>query len=131
MEYGEKDFTAASGWLRKQLGLPEHVVLDPNDPMRSARKYVADNFIKDGIRTLHRHRGAFWRWTGSYFQLAEDEDVRAGIWAFLETAMRMEKEKLVPFKPNRDRVGNVLDALNAVVQLDKYIEPPAWLATAT
>jgi putative DNA primase/helicase len=33
----------------------------------------------------------------------------------------------VPFKPNRARVGDTIDALNAVTQLDQYIEAPAWL----
>ena len=108
-------------------------ILDPTDPMRSAREIVVNNFTKDGTQTLHRHRGAFWEWTGNHFHLVDDETIRAGIWAFLEQAKRLEKVKdlstgkdlspvqwqTVPFKPTRTRVGDVFDALGAVTQLDK------------
>jgi putative DNA primase/helicase len=110
-------------------------VLDPHDPMRSARELVAINFMKDETRTLLRHRGAFWSWTGSYYLLADDEVIESNIWEFLEKAQRRVKVKedgeerwqTVPFKPNRARVGDVAAALGAVCQLDAFIEPPSWL----
>jgi hypothetical protein len=43
------------------------LVLDPQDPMHSARELLAARFTLDGKRTLHRYRGAFWSWTGSYY----------------------------------------------------------------
>jgi hypothetical protein len=104
------------------------LVLDPHDPMPSARELVANNFITDELRTLHRHRGAFWVWGGSYYLLADDEMIEAKIWTLLEKAKRLvEKGPPVPFKPNCSRVSNVAAALGAVCQLDKHIEPPAWL----
>ena len=49
---------------------------------------------------------------------------------FLEKASRQINNKAMPFKPNKALVGNVFDALEAVTQLDQYIEPPAWLTEA-
>jgi putative DNA primase/helicase len=102
--------------------------LDPQDPMRSAREFVASNFTKDKLRILHRHRGAFWSWTGSYYRLVGDDTIRSSIWAFLEKALRRaDKGPPQPFKPNRARVGDVADALGAVCDLDEFISPSAWL----
>ena len=112
-------------WLG--IGASDELVLAANDPMPSARALVAEKFTKTEGQALYRHRGAFWQWTGSYYHLADDETIKAQIWGYLEKAKRREKEKVVPFKPIRENVGNVFDALGAVTQLDKYIEPPAWL----
>jgi putative DNA primase/helicase len=105
-----------------------NILLDPQDPMRSARELVASHFTTSRLRTLHRHRGVFWSWTGNCYRLAGDETIRASIWAFLEMALRPAPEgPPKPFKPNRARVGDVLDALGAVCNLDDALSPPAWL----
>ena len=114
------------------LGSSDELILDPADPIRSARRFTAENFTSgDGQPTLYRHRGAFWSYTGSYFRLTNDETIKASIWTFLEKAKRRikvdEEWQVVPFKPTRERVGNVLEALGAIRQLDSIIEPPAWL----
>jgi P4 family phage/plasmid primase-like protien len=108
------------------------LVLDPKDPMRSARELVARRYIMNGKRTLHRHRGAFWSWTNSYYLLADDEVIESTIWEFLERAKQRiqvgeDRWLTLPFRPNRNRVGDVAAALGAVCQLDSFIEPPSWL----
>ena len=60
-------------WLQRR----DELILDPKDPMRSARKLVSDNFITGGARILHRYREAFWSWTGSYYLLADDEVIES------------------------------------------------------
>jgi P4 family phage/plasmid primase-like protien len=108
---------------KKQTG----IILDPEDPMRSARELVGAFFMKNGQLLLHRHRGAYWSWTGSYFRLADDEVIRGQIWNFLERARRLAKKGLVSFKPKQAHVGNMQDALAAICQLDGHIDPPSWL----
>jgi putative DNA primase/helicase len=132
----EIEATIANG-LTAGLNEPRHtgLILDPTDPMRSARKLVATAFSSaDGARTLHRHRGAFWSWTGSYYRLDDDETIRAQIWAFLESALvahpKTEISRPPAFRPNRARVSDTLDALGAVSHLDTNINPPAWLSEA-
>jgi putative DNA primase/helicase len=115
----EADDGGGESWVRT-------LVLDPADPMRSARAIIATIYTDgDGLLTLHRHRGTFWQYAGSHYRLADDETLRAHIWETLEAAFTDNRK---PFKPTRSRVGDVLDALCAVTQLDRYIDPPAWLA---
>ena len=104
------------------------LILDPEDPISTAREFLDARYWLTGARTLHRHRGTFWTWETSHYRLADEETIRAAIWGFLEVALTQNKEgTLMPFRPNRERVGNVFDALGAVSQLDAFIEPPAWL----
>jgi putative DNA primase/helicase len=119
-------------YIRRQIeraGIDSgQLVLDPQDAIRSARELVARNFTVDGLRTLHRHRNAFWLSTGSYYLLADDEVIASKIWVLLENALRpAEKGPPIPFKPSRAKVGEVAAALTAVTQIDSQIEPPGWL----
>lgn len=135
MEKGDvSDWLAAGGTKEKLLELcaaaPLHKaeLLDAADPMRSARALAAAEYTDgDGLRTVYRHRGAFWLWARGCYQLADDETMRAAAWTFLERSWRHDEKGPVPFKPNRYRVGDVEAALGAMVQLDKYTDPPAWL----
>jgi P4 family phage/plasmid primase-like protien len=103
-------------------------ILDPANPLRSARHFMAATSInKDGLRTLHRHRSAFWGWAGNHYRLVDEEMIKAEIWTFLEKMQRMTDFGPAPFKPTRARVGDILEALGAICQLDKDINPPAWL----
>jgi putative DNA primase/helicase len=108
--------------------------LDPGDPIRSARALLDATYTylegHKKFRKLHRHRGAFWQWTGSCYRLADDETIRSEFWTFLEKKFLWEKKKvfkILPFKPKRAQVGDAIDALNGITQLDQYIEAPAWL----
>jgi hypothetical protein len=103
-------------------------ILDPRDPMQAARALVAARFVNDGHRLLHRHRGTNWSFETNHYALADQETVRTEVWKFLEQAQRRGNNgKPVPFKPNRARVSDVLDALASVCNLDSRIDPPAWL----
>jgi putative DNA primase/helicase len=103
-------------------------VLDPRDPMQAARTLVATRFMNDNHRLLHRHRGTFWRFANNHYVLADQEMVRAEVWRFLEQAQRLGKNnRPEPFRPNRARVSDVLDALSSVCNLDNLINSPAWL----
>ena len=46
------------------------LVLDPNHPMRTARRLVEEKFTVAKSRTMHRHRGTFWRWDGACYREA-------------------------------------------------------------
>src|SRR5207247_250434 len=130
-------------WI-KSLHVDEDLILDPTNPIESARALLDAKFIHwdssyRELRKLYRHRGAFWQWTGSHYQLIDDETMRATLWTFLEPALRWEKFpktkdeewRTVPFKPTNGRVSDALAALNAVTQLDQYTEAPAWLTAGT
>jgi putative DNA primase/helicase len=111
------------------------LVLDPGDPMTSARALVNITFTTvEGLRTLHHHRGVFWEWTRSYYRLVNDEVINAKIWAFLDQAKQMKDDHLVPFRPNRNKVADVVAALAAQTQLDSHVffaQPHRWFKTTT
>jgi putative DNA primase/helicase len=109
----------------------EAPVLDPRDPMPSARALLADRFMADGLPSMHHYRGTFWRWNGSCYCDADTDSVQAQIWRYLEGAKRYGKEgEKIDFQPNRGEVENVAAALKAVCNLPAHVEAPTWLTDA-
>lgn len=116
--------------FRRQLRADgEAPVLDPRDPMPSARALLADRFTAGGLPTMHHYRGTFWRWNGSCYRDADNDSVQAQIWRYLDGAKRYGKEgEKIDFQPNRGEVENVAAAFRAVCNLPGHIEAPSWLA---
>jgi putative DNA primase/helicase len=106
-------------------------ILDPRNPMRSARQLVRTCFVdSSNHRLLHHHRGTFWQFQANHYALVDNETVRTAAWKFLESAKCQRGKEVAPFKPTRARVSDVLDALAAACNLDSGIDPPAWLGDA-
>ena len=104
------------------------IILDPRDPLPSARTLVEMKYMRDGLRTLHHHVGVFYAWSGTCYPALDDATIRAEVWQFLEIAKRyVKKDTVVAFQPNRNRVGDVLDAVRAVGNLPASVSAPAWL----
>src|SRR5690606_35392653 len=103
------------------------LLLDPADPMRSARKLIDVRFAHAKGRRIQRHREAFWIWDGSRYALQTKEDVRASIYAFAEKARAMGKNGQDKFKPSSDKVRNIYDALAACAKLPDDVDQPQWL----
>ncbi|MBR1156300.1 phage/plasmid primase, P4 family [Bradyrhizobium sp. JYMT SZCCT0428] len=129
LEQGDPDSYARRQIEKAKKAVSENPLLDPSDPMRSARTMFGANYLhSSGTATLVRHRGAFLSWTGSHYQILDNEAKRGRIWRFLELALKMDKNGDVsPFKPKMDHVSNVFDSLCAICELDSNVEPPTWL----
>ncbi|MGY4467328.1 putative DNA primase/helicase [Bradyrhizobium sp. LB9.1b] len=125
-----RDFDAVE--FRRQLRADgDAPILDPRDPMPSARTLLADRFTADGLPSVHHYRGTFWRWTGSCYRDADTDSVQAQIWRYLDGAKRYGKEgETIDFQPNRGEVENVAAAFRAVCNLPGDVEAPAWLGGA-
>ena len=107
------------------------LILDPRDHMEAARAMVAARY-RDGNdrRMLHRYRGAFYHWTGSHYRESNDEAINAEVWSFLDGALKLDSDgKLVPFKPHKTAVTNLVEALKSVCQIDADGDAPFWLGT--
>lgn len=115
--------------LKEREAKPSAVILDPQDPMRSARAmYDAEYRTEDGKDILVRHRGEFFKWGGACYQINAQEAQRQEIWRYLEGArLKTKDDNTAPFRPKKDHVSNVYEALGAVCALDDYIEAPAWI----
>lgn len=111
--------------LRANGGAP---ILDPRDPMPSARLLMSRDFLSGGLPTLHHYRGSFWYWNGSCFRDADSDAIASRIWKFFDGAKKFgRKEELMDFAPVRSDVANCADALKAVANLPADIEAPTWL----
>jgi putative DNA primase/helicase len=106
------------------------LVLDEADPARTARAYLgSEQTDPRGRKLLYRFRSSFWRWKDGCYRSADDEEVRAEIWGFLDGAKRRTRVgRLERFKPKRGHVTDVVDALSAATMLRTNLEPPFWLS---
>ena len=105
-------------------------ILDPADPLGTARRLAAECFSRDGYSLLHYHRGDFFKWRSTAYVLLPLSELRAIVYKFCEGS-RMESDKGNFYKPNSRRVSDIIDALRSAVQLSESIEAPAWLDEVT
>ena len=111
----------------------DSIVLDPSDPLISARKFLAANYVHDGVRTLHHLSGDFYAWTGTYYRVPDDATIRAEVYRFLDKAdvsdWNPKTKNLVckRFKPTLKKVNDVLDAIKAEANLPNTVRSPTCL----
>ncbi len=115
---------------RKASRRCQSIILDPNDPMGSARKLVSTDLTSEnGLRIIHYHRGNFYWYANGFYRAAEEGDARHAVWEFLDGAWKRDNGHNVPFHPNLSAVSNVTGALEALCQVGA-LELPAWLPNA-
>ena len=113
------------------IALPgARLILDPRAPYDIARDFVRRHHQCGTHRTLHHHNGVFYSWSGRHYPEADEMALRAKLYAFLDGALRRNADAVVPFKPTRANVNDVLDAVKAVTNLDSSIRAPTWLGHA-
>lgn len=111
-------------------------IYDDRDPMPIARDMVHRLWSHEGSRAIQHHHGEFVKWDGGAYAECADHDVRAVTWLHLEKAQRWVKAAkkdgnelvLGQFKPNRQKVTDVVDAVRAVANVPGAISAPSWLA---
>jgi putative DNA primase/helicase len=111
------------------------LILDPADPLPSARAFVARSHILQDTLALRHQSGVFYTYDAERKTYAERDEaaIRAELYGFLESAQRRTEPggnhppALGPFKPTKSRVENVADALRAVCNLPASSVPPCWL----
>jgi putative DNA primase/helicase len=107
----------------------------PSDPMGVARILVRDHQQDHaGELTLRHWRGEWMQWQDTYWAAMEDRAIRSWLYACLENAkywhVTNDGSELRPWNPNRHKVGDVLEALAAVVHTYDWIDPPTWLSVS-
>jgi putative DNA primase/helicase len=107
------------------------LILNPKDPLPSARVFTASYYLESNVRALHWHKGEFYAWTGTHYAELSDAKLRAQLYDFLEGAKRKTGDGLLePFQPTAKRVNDVIDALKAVAHLEEGTAAPAWIEGA-
>jgi putative DNA primase/helicase len=120
-----EEATAGNG--KAMLELPP-----PSNPMAVAR-VLLDNRIhpQTGALMLLHWRGAWMNWTGPAWLELEERTVRRDLYHRVEHASYWQKKgdqfELVPWAPNRHKMGDLLEAVAAQTHLPQGTQPPAWL----
>jgi putative DNA primase/helicase len=97
-------------------------------------EHLLRHYRHDGLPTLLHWRGSWMQWQGSHWSEVEESTVRAWTYARLKDAVFLVKKseqkwELEPWDPNRRKVGDVLEAIRAIVHLPETAVTPSWLGT--
>jgi putative DNA primase/helicase len=100
--------------------------------MAVARAFVAEHYTSsEGAAFLRHHRGGFYLWEGTSWPEGEEAGIRAALYRWLEPALYWKATKdgpaLAPWEPNKGKIANVEEALQAVGHLSGAVSAPAWL----
>lgn len=123
----------ASGHVTAAPDVP--LILDPGNPLPSARAFVSRWHLVDGVLALRHWAGLFYAHVSdmSAYAVRDEAAIRADLYALLEGAQRWSEPKgnqaptLGPFKPTKGKIENALDALRAVCNLPASCAAPCWL----
>jgi|SRR5271166_732790 len=103
----------------------------PSDPMAVARQLITDYTDGEGRLRLRRWRGGWMTWLGSRWAEAEDTVIRKWLYERCEDAVYSDTSGKAPevrrWEPNRHKIGDVADALTAIIHLPETEDPPSWL----
>ena len=104
------------------------VVLPADKPLVCAAEFVRRTFFTKSASTLHFYRGAFYDWRKTHYGEREAKFIRSELYQFLSKALVETREgDLIPFNPKRNKVAEILDALESGVYLDRDLNTPMWL----
>jgi putative DNA primase/helicase len=111
----------------------ERIVPAPTKPMSVARAFLADRHTdNDGINLIRHYRGDWHVYSGTCWPEDEDRSVRADVWRWLEGALYLKTnangtEVELAFDPTRNKIANVVEALQALTHLAAAQAAPTWL----
>ncbi|TPG13538.1 hypothetical protein EAH84_04885 [Sphingomonas oligophenolica] len=129
-----EDFDRALGYPGPDLGelfdahdSDSEVVIDPRDPMSTARQVYSRRFSRNDQPVLIRSGGSWYEYANSYYRERDEEVVRSAVWQLLETALTVDKlGKKVPARVTSAQISAGMDALKSVTRRLEQPEP-CWL----
>jgi putative DNA primase/helicase len=124
---GHRDRHDGEDWTDVQ---PPLFLPPPSAPMQVARAFVTHSLLVDGIPdapTLRYWRGGWWAWRTSHWDEVENRTVRSLLYAFTEHASYCEDLTIRPWRPNRYKIGDLVEALGSITILPDDTDQPSWL----
>jgi hypothetical protein len=105
------------------------VILDPTRPMEIARTFVSGIFWNADAKMamLYWWQKELWQWDQDHWRTLDKETFKSKMYEFLDGARRDLRGYQVSFDPNKRIVGDVIDALKGVVNLEPDRLMPGWL----
>lgn len=115
----------------------DKAIFDPSDPLGIARGFIQLYYMlsKTYERKLQLYEGQFYAWDGAKYVVEPIQTIRSQIYELLDKSVVEESSRsgettYAPFRPNRHKVNNVLDAAMALTGLPGSVVqkgPPCWL----
>jgi putative DNA primase/helicase len=105
-----------------------HMLPPPSEPMAVARLFVRQCLLRKNVLTLRYWRGGWWAWRTTHWIEVEASVVRKALYAFTEHALYGFGGR---WAPNKNKIGNLIDALSGIVLLPQDVEQPSWLDERT
>jgi putative DNA primase/helicase len=114
---------------RRGKGPTQLTSLAPRD---IARQFVNDRYWIEvaGMGGLQFWQLAFWHWSGDRWQLIDPETMRSAIYDYTDKAEVRRDGSVTVLNPEARKVGNILDALQALVNINREVAMPGWLGSA-
>jgi putative DNA primase/helicase len=99
----------------------------PADPMAVARAAVI-MWTRGDVAALRFWRAGWMTWlpSGQWVEV-ERSAISATLYECLEHAFWAGPRHIEEWRPNRKKMGDLLDALSAITFLPETVDPPAWL----
>jgi putative DNA primase/helicase len=99
----------------------------PTFPMQVARAFVAQNCVEDGELTLRYWRDGWWEWKYSHWAEVEYRQIKSSLYRFTEHAVYQTDDGPVSWAPTRRKIGDLLEAMQAICILPESTDQPCWL----
>jgi putative DNA primase/helicase len=99
----------------------------PSAPMEVARVLVEHDYSHPSGLTLRHWRGGWWQWQGPHWAELEQRAMAAAAYRFTEHAVYSSGDDVKPWAPTKRKIGDLLDALAAVVHLPENTAQPGWI----
>jgi putative DNA primase/helicase len=113
-------------WAEPELFPPPEAPLDV-----AHRLYDQYRLDEKGLRTLLAWRGGFMRWEKTHWAEVDAAHLRSEIYTPLGQVVYRHKTKtdveIRPWNPDKRKVANVIEAMQAIGYLSTDIDPPSWI----
>jgi putative DNA primase/helicase len=121
---------ASPGPSAQQRRAPR-ILPPPSAPVAVARCFVESRCRHNGeadALTVRYWCGSWWMWRTTHWTEATPHTMRSLLYEFTADAVYFDAEgKLKPWSPNRYKIGDLLEALSALVILPDDFEQPCWI----
>lgn len=106
----------------------------PGQPLPNARRFIKAEFDHPERPLLAYQDGAYYQWDGACWLEIDNKELETRLYQWFDDKHYLQQTRngqaaIMPFAPNRQKVGNLSDALRAVadVHIAAKSKPPIWL----